>query len=70
MDTDLSPFMLFGCENHFVGLLLAEECYVYLAAKTISLVCCRLRNCAFVDFRDEAAANHAHSLLNRFVFPF
>ncbi|ONL97552.1 U11/U12 small nuclear ribonucleoprotein 65 kDa protein [Zea mays] len=27
----------------------------------------KLRNCAFVDFRDEAAANHAHSLLNRFA---
>jgi len=32
------------------------------------LVCCRLRNCAFVDFRDEAAANYAHSLLNRLRF--
>ncbi|KAL6660148.1 hypothetical protein ACP70R_002270 [Stipagrostis hirtigluma subsp. patula] len=28
----------------------------------------KLRNCAFVDFRDEAAANHAHSLLNRLRF--
>ncbi|WVZ95162.1 hypothetical protein U9M48_040961 [Paspalum notatum var. saurae] len=27
-----------------------------------------LRNCAFVDFRDEAAASHAHSLLNRLRF--
>ncbi|XP_066351382.1 U11/U12 small nuclear ribonucleoprotein 65 kDa protein-like [Miscanthus floridulus] len=28
----------------------------------------KLRNCAFVDFRDEAAASHAHSLLNRLRF--
>ncbi|GJN31350.1 hypothetical protein PR202_gb19739 [Eleusine coracana subsp. coracana] len=28
----------------------------------------KLRNCAFVDFRDEASANHAHSLLNRLRF--
>jgi hypothetical protein len=31
------------------------------------LLCCRLMNCAFVDFRDEAAASRVHSLLNRFV---
>jgi hypothetical protein len=48
-------------------LLLAEVYYVYSVTKTILLVHCRLRNCAFVDFRDEAAANHAHSLLNRFA---
>ncbi|KAL6902216.1 hypothetical protein ACP4OV_005092 [Aristida adscensionis] len=28
----------------------------------------KLRNCAFVDFRDEVAANHAHSQLNRLRF--
>ncbi|XP_062211119.1 U11/U12 small nuclear ribonucleoprotein 65 kDa protein-like [Phragmites australis] len=28
----------------------------------------KLRNCAFVDFRNEAAANQAHSLLNRLRF--
>ncbi|XP_047093421.1 U11/U12 small nuclear ribonucleoprotein 65 kDa protein-like isoform X3 [Lolium rigidum] len=29
----------------------------------------KLRNCAFVDFRDEMAANQAQSLLNRYAYP-
>ncbi|KAF6983660.1 hypothetical protein CFC21_001799 [Triticum aestivum] len=45
--------MLFGLFSHY-------------GATSVRLCGGKLRNCAFVDFRDEMAANQAQSVLNRF----
>jgi RNA recognition motif-containing protein len=60
------PISLFSCLQ---AIAMVNPIIYQLVDKIVFrlLLCCRLRNYAFVDFRDEAAANHAHSLLNRFV---
>uniref|UniRef100_A0A452YKS9 RRM domain-containing protein n=1 Tax=Aegilops tauschii subsp. strangulata TaxID=200361 RepID=A0A452YKS9_AEGTS len=45
--------MLFGLFSHY-------------GATSVRLCGGKLRNCAFVDFRDDMAANQAQSVLNRF----
>ncbi|VAH16785.1 unnamed protein product [Triticum turgidum subsp. durum] len=48
--------MLFGLFSHY-------------GATSVRLCGGKLRNCAFVDFRDEMAANQAQSVLNRYAYP-